>query len=93
MKENAVLVNTARAGLVDEDALIIALGEHKIKAAMLDVFKREPLPDDHILHRLDNVVITPPYGWECRDVMLLSVRIMMEEILRYLKKKRNFYIK
>ena len=91
MKENAVLVNTARAGLVDEDALIIALSEHKIKAAMLDVFREEPLPDDHILHRLDNVVITPHMAGNAGDVMLLSVRIMMEEILRYLKKEKLLY--
>ena len=85
MKPNAIIVNTARAGLVDEEALIEALSKHKIKAAALDVFREEPLPDDHILHQLDNVIITPHMAGNAGDVMLLSVRIMMEEILRYFK--------
>lgn len=88
MKPNAILVNTARAGLVDEDALIEALKERKIKGAFLDVFKEEPLPDDHILHQLDSVVITPHMAGNAGDVMLLSVKMMMEEILRYLKDEK-----
>lgn len=91
MKPNAILVNTARAGLVDEEALIDALGKHQIKAAALDVFREEPLPDDHILHQLDNVIITPHMAGNAGDVMLLSVRIMMEEILRYLKNEKLMY--
>ena len=85
MKPNAYLVNTARAGLVDEDALIKALQEKKIKGAALDVFKAEPLPDDHILHQLDNVIITPHMAGNAGDVMLLSVKMMMEEIERYMQ--------
>lgn len=91
MKPNAVLVNTARAGLVDEDALIDALKNHKIRAAALDVFKEEPLPDNHVLHQLDNVIITPHMAGNAGDVMLLSIRIMMEEILRYLKDEELMY--
>ena len=85
MKPTACLVNTARAGLVNEDALIDALKKHEIRGAALDVFKEEPLPDDHILHQLDNVVITPHMAGNAGDVMLLSVRMMMEEIIRYMK--------
>ena len=91
MKPNAIIVNTARAGLVDEEALIEALSKHKIKAAALDVFREEPLPDDHILHQLDNVIITPHMAGNAGDVMLLSVRIMMEEILRYFKNENLMY--
>ena len=85
MKPNAIIVNTARAGLIE------ALSKHKIKAAALDVFREEPLPDDHILHQLDNVIITPHMAGNAGDVMLLSVRIMMEEILRYFKNENLMY--
>ena len=91
MKPNAIIVNTARAGLVDEEALIEALSKHKIKAAALDVFREEPLPDDHILHQLDNVIITPHMAGNAGDVMLLSVRIMLEEIFRYFKNENLMY--
>ncbi|MEJ8734080.1 MULTISPECIES: 2-hydroxyacid dehydrogenase [Mediterraneibacter] len=84
MKPSAYLINTARAGLVNEDALIEALKDHKIKGASLDVFKEEPLPDDHILHQLENVILTPHMAGNAGDVMLLSVKMMMEEIERYM---------
>ncbi len=59
MKPSAYLVNTARGPIVDEDALLAALREKKIAGAGIDVFSTEPLPTDHPLRKLDNVVITP----------------------------------
>lgn len=58
MKPTAVLVNIARGALVDTDALTAALRDGVIAAAGLDVIDPEPLPDDHPLWRLDNVIIT-----------------------------------
>jgi phosphoglycerate dehydrogenase-like enzyme len=58
MKRDAVLVNFARADIVDEPALIAALGEKRIAAAVLDVTDPEPLPADHPLWQLDNAHIT-----------------------------------
>ena len=88
MKPTAYLVNTARAGLVNEQALIEALKSKRIKGAALDVFKEEPLPDDHILHQLDNVILTPHMAGNAGDVMLLSVKMMMEEIIRYMSDEK-----
>lgn len=63
MQAGAFLVNTARAGLVDEAALMDALRLRRIGGAGLDVFWKEPLPHDHPLCALDNVVLTPHLGY------------------------------
>ncbi len=63
MQTGAFLVNTSRAGLVDESALMGALQGHRIGGAGLDVFWQEPLPKDHALCKLDNVVLTPHLGY------------------------------
>lgn len=62
MKPTAFLVNTSRGGLVDEGALVKHLQEHKIAGAGLDVFVEEPLPAEHPLVNLDNVVLAPHTG-------------------------------
>jgi D-2-hydroxyacid dehydrogenase (NADP+) len=59
MKKNAYFINVSRGPLVQEDALIQALKKGQIAGAVLDVFSEEPLPRDHELWKLDNVIITP----------------------------------
>jgi len=63
MKKSAYLVNTARGAIVDETALVKVLKENVIAGAALDVFVEEPLPKNHPLVDLENVVITPHLGW------------------------------
>lgn len=62
MKPTATLINLARGGVVDTQALYEALRDHKIAAAGLDVTEPEPLPREHPLLKLDNVVIAPHLG-------------------------------
>ncbi len=62
MKPSAILVNTSRGGVVDEEALIQALKERRIGGAALDVTEEEPLGTDSPLRSLDNVVLTPHQG-------------------------------
>ena len=63
MKPSAYLINTARGPIVDEAALLKALQDGKIAGAGLDTFSQEPLPADHPLRKLDNVVLTPHLGY------------------------------
>ena len=67
MKPTAILVNPARGPLVDEAALIDALKERRIAGAGLDVYATEPLPRDHPLRSLPNVVLTPHLGFGVKE--------------------------
>jgi phosphoglycerate dehydrogenase-like enzyme len=84
MKPDAVLVNTARAGLVDEEALIAALRERRIGGAGLDVFWREPLPPGHALLGLANVVLTPHLGYVTRDNLAAFYAGVVQNIAAWL---------
>lgn len=80
MKPNCFLINTARAGLVDEEALMDALKNRKIGGAGLDVFHEEPLPKGHPLLSLDNVTLTPHLAGSCSDIFQVTVDIMAKDL-------------
>jgi phosphoglycerate dehydrogenase-like enzyme len=83
MPSHAVLVNTSRAGLVDETALIAALEHERIAAAGLDVFEREPLPANHPFLRMDNVVLTPHLGYVTEETYRIFFEDAVENIAAY----------
>ena len=82
MKPSAVLINTARGGVVDEPALIDALREETIAGAGLDVFAKEPPDRDNPLLRMDNVVVTPHNGGGTVDTMKRIIGHGFENIMR-----------
>lgn len=85
MKPTAILVNTARSGLVDEAALVRALAERRIQGAALDVFDVEPLPKDHPLLQLDNVTLAPHLAGSTIDAFLNSPRMLAGHLARMLQ--------
>lgn len=78
MKETAILINTARGPVVDEAALIEALTGRAIAGAGLDVFDREPLPEDHPLAGLPNVVMTPHSGGVTAEALEAGLRMAVD---------------
>jgi D-2-hydroxyacid dehydrogenase (NADP+) len=76
MKPSSYLVNVARGGVVDEDALVDALRAKTIAGAGLDVFNQEPLPADHPLWTFPNVIITTHQGGFCDTYVDLAMPIL-----------------
>jgi len=84
MKGSAFVVNTARGGLVDEDALVEALDAGEIAGAALDVFETEPLPEDHPLLGREDVTLSPHTAGSTRDAVLNGSRIVVDGLLAIL---------
>ena len=85
MKETAYLVNVARGGVVDHDALVDALQRNLIAGAIMDVTDPEPLPRDHPLLRLDNCVILPHLGSASRQSRYRMARRTVDNLLAGLR--------
>ncbi len=88
MKPTAFLVNTARAAIVDESALIAALREHRIAGAGLDVHLVEPLPPNSPWLTLPNVILTPHIGGATSDVVRHHSEMIVADIERWLRGER-----
>ena len=84
MKPSAILINTSRGPIVDEAALIAALEGQCLAGCGLDVYDVEPLPADHVLRRLDNVVALPHLGYVTADNMRDFYEDMVEDVRAWL---------
>jgi len=84
MKQGAILINTSRGAIVDENALIEALKNGRLAGAGLDVFSYEPLAMDSPLRMLDNVILTPHIGWTVKEVFEEFADIACTQLMEYL---------
>lgn len=88
MKRSAVIINAARGGIIDEQALSDAVGAGTIAGAGVDVFTREPIPSDNpLLHcaRPDHLVLTPHVAWASREAQVRLVEGIAGNIREYLE--------
>ena len=92
MKPTAILVNTARSGLVDEKALVEVLASRRIMGAALDVFDEEPLPADSPFLTLDNVTIVPHLAGSTIDAFLNSPKLFAAHLIRFFRGETNLPI-
>jgi phosphoglycerate dehydrogenase-like enzyme len=84
MKPTAFIINTSRGPIIDEPSLMAALGSRKLAGAGLDVFDVEPLPVNHPLRGLDNVVLTPHLGYVSQEGYKVYYTQMVEDIKAWL---------
>jgi D-3-phosphoglycerate dehydrogenase len=84
MKSTAIVVNTARGGLIDPEALHLALQSKRIAGAALDVFEHEPLPADSPLRRTPNLILTPHAAWYSTRAAEKLQALAADEVERHL---------
>jgi D-3-phosphoglycerate dehydrogenase / 2-oxoglutarate reductase len=85
MKPTAFLINTSRGGIVDEQALAVALKEDRLGGAALDVLSVEPPPADHPLRQAPNIILTPHLAFYSRESVVELQTKAAEEVARALK--------
>ena len=88
MKDSAIIINTARGGLIEENDLATALREGMIAGAGIDVVATEPLPDDHPfqeLMKLPNFILTPHVGWASTEAMQEVADQVIDNIENFVK--------
>ncbi|WP_422448434.1 2-hydroxyacid dehydrogenase [Thermoanaerobacterium sp. DL9XJH110] len=92
MKSTAYIINTARAGLIDQNALLNALKSKKIAGAALDVFWEEPIPENSELLALDNVTLTSHLAGTTKEALTRSPELLMEDVRKFLKGREARFI-
>jgi len=92
MKETAIIVNTARGDIIDEEALCRALADGRIAGAGIDVLTKEPPAPENPLLSMDNVIVTPHISWYSEESFKRDMEDGMDEIIRVLSGKRPRYI-
>lgn len=82
MKPNALIINAARGGVVDEDALYEALKNNTIAGAAMDVFENEPLKDSKLIE-LDNIILTPHLGAATAEAQVTAAKDIADQFVEY----------
>jgi phosphoglycerate dehydrogenase-like enzyme len=88
MKQSAFIINIGRGQIIDEEALVRALGEGQIAGAGLDVFAQEPLPPESKLWELPNVIFSPHVSGGREDYEEQAIGVFCKNLRRYLEGKR-----
>jgi phosphoglycerate dehydrogenase-like enzyme len=83
MKDTAVIINVGRGAVLDEDALVAALQNGKLRGAALDVFAKEPLPVDHPLWGMEHVIVSPHSADSLPDSREQAVQFFVENFERF----------
>ena len=91
LKPHAFIINTARGAIIDEKALIKALKEKWIAGVALDVYEREPLPEDSPLYELDNVILTPHIAGASGERISTLLSTIIEEFKLFFEGKEPRY--
>ena len=91
MKPTAILINCARGGILDEQALATALLEGQIAGAAVDVWQQEPPPADHPLFALENVIVSPHMAAHTEEAMIRMATTLALDITRVLQGKRPHF--
>ncbi len=92
LKPGAFVINTARGGLIDDDALLAAVLEKRIAGAGLDCPEREPLSPDHPMLRQPNIIITPHIGGATSDLADAMIPMIADNILRLARGEEVRYV-
>jgi len=87
MKDGVVFINTARGGLIDEEAISEALNSGKISKAYIDVTTKEPIEKNNVLLKSKNIVITPHIGWAAYETRKRMLEILKENLEAYISGK------
>jgi D-3-phosphoglycerate dehydrogenase len=92
MKDSAYFINNARGAIIDQDALLETLQTGGLRGAALDVYDDEPIPDDHPLLDLDNVVTTPHLGGAAEEVIERHSKMIADDIEALLAGETPTYV-
>jgi D-3-phosphoglycerate dehydrogenase len=91
MKPTAILVNTARGSVINEEVLVDALRNNRLAGAGLDVFEEEPLPNDHPLTKLPNVVMTPHTAGTTPEALANGLNRTVDNVLTFIREGSVVY--